>query len=248
MHFRKLCIYLFFLYLNIILKKTVDDKKTPLMSEFDELDNYSEKIEPKEILYKLLTSPKEAFKFINDYKFDKHVTLLLFLAGIVRSFDRATSKNMGDNLSLWGIIAFCVIVGGLFGWISYYIYASLISWTGRWFEGKANTQSILRVLAYSLFPSVLILILLIVEIAIYGNTLFQSDNDISNTGLINNIVYYGLLLCEVVLGIWSFVLSVIGISQIQKFSIWKALLNLLLPALLFISIILVIVLMFWVFR
>lgn len=86
------------------------------------------------------------------------------------------------------------------------------------------------------------------EIAIYGNTLFQSDNDISNTGLINNIVYYGLLLCEVVLGIWSFVLSVIGISQIQKFSIWKALLNLLLPALLFISIILVIVLMFWVFR
>ena len=34
------------------------------MSEFDELDNYYETIEPKEIFYKLLTSPKEAFRFI----------------------------------------------------------------------------------------------------------------------------------------------------------------------------------------
>lgn len=37
------------------------------MSEFDELDNYSEIIEPKEIFYKLLTSPRDAFNFINDY-------------------------------------------------------------------------------------------------------------------------------------------------------------------------------------
>lgn len=217
------------------------------MSEFDELDNYSEKIEPKEIFYKLLTSPKEAFKFINDYKFDKHVTILLFLAGIVRAFDRATNKSLGDNFSLLGLIAFCIIIGGVFGWITYYIYAALISWTGKWFEGRADTQSILRILAYALFPSVFILILLIPQIAIYGNGMFQSDYDTSNTGLINNIVYYGLFLCGVALGIWSFILSVIGISEVQKFSIWKALLNLLLPALFFISIILVIVLIFWVF-
>lgn len=215
------------------------------MSEFDELDNYSEKIEPKEIFYKLLTSPRDAFKFINDYKFDKHVTILLSLAGIVRAFDRAIGKNMGDNFSLLGLITFCIIIGGLFGRITYYIYSALISWIGKWFEGTADTQSILRILAYSLFPSVFVLILLIPQIAIYGNGMFQSDYDTSNTGLINNIVYYGLLLCGVVLGIWSFVLSIIGISEVQKFSIWKALLNLLLPALFFISIILVIVLIFW---
>ena len=217
------------------------------MSEFDELDNYSEIIEPKEIFYKLLTSPRDAFKFITDYKYDKHVTLLLCLAGIVRAFDRAASKNLGDSFSLLGLIAFCVIIGGLFGWITYYIYASLISWTGKWLEGTANTQSILRTLAYAMFPSVFILILLIPQIAIYEIGMFQSDYDISNSGLINNIVYYGLLLCSVALGIWSFVLSIIGISEVQKFSIWKALLNLLLPALFFVAIILVFALLFWTF-
>jgi hypothetical protein len=218
------------------------------MSEFDELDNYSETIEPKEIFYKLITSPKEAFRFINNYKFDKHVTLLLFLAGITQAFDRATTKNMGDRFSLPGLIAFCIIIGGIFGWITYYIYAASISWTGKWFQGRADTQSVLRILAYSLFPSIFILILLIPQIAIYGNGLFQSDYDISNTGLINNVVYYGLILCGLAFGIWSFVLSVIGISEVQRFPIWKALFNLLLPALLLISIILVMVLpLFWVF-
>jgi hypothetical protein len=217
------------------------------MSEFDELDNYSEKIEPKEIFYKLITSPKEAFRFINDYKFERHVTLLLFLAGIVQTFDKATNKNMGDSFSLPGLIAFCIIFGGIFGWITYYIYAASISWTGKWFQGRADTQSILRILAYSLFPSVFMLILLIPQIAIYGNGMFQSDYDISSTGLVNNIVYFGLLLCGVILGIWSFVLSIIGISEVQKFSIWKALLNLLMPALLLISIILIIALLFWIF-
>lgn len=216
------------------------------MSEFDELDNYSEEIEPKEIFYKLLASPRDAFKFINDYKFDKHVTILLCMAGIVQAFDKATSKNLGDSFSLPGLIAFCIIIGGLFGWITYYIYSALISWTGKWLEGRADTQSILRILAYSLFPSLFILILLIPQIAIYGNGMFQSDYDPSNSGLINNIVYFGLLLIGAVLGIWSFVLSVIGISEVQKFSIWKALLNLLLPILFFISIILIIALIFWI--
>lgn len=216
------------------------------MSEFDELDNYSEIIEPKEIFYKLLTSPRDAFKFINDYKFDKHVTPLLFLAGIVQAFDKAMSKNQGDNFSLLGLMAFCIIFGGLFGWIGYYIYAALISATGKWLKGRADTQSILRILAYSLFPTVFILVLLIPQIAIYGNGMFQSDYDTSDTGLINNIVYFGLLLGSVALGIWSFVLSIIGIAEAQKFSIWKALLNLLLPIFCFVAIILVIALLFWV--
>jgi len=218
------------------------------MNEFDELDNYQERIEPKEIFYKLFTSPKEAFKFINNYKYDKHVTLLLLLAGVVRAFDRATDKNMGDNFPLWGVIAFCIIIGGVFGWITYYIYAALISWTGKHLEGKADTQSVLRVLAYGLFPSVFILILLVPEIAIYGNSMFQSDNGISNSGLINNIIYYGLLIGNLALGIWSFGLCVVGISEIQRFSFWKALLNLVLPAFLFVSIILVIILIFMLFR
>jgi hypothetical protein len=203
-------------------------------------------ISEKDIFIKLLTSPREAFKFINDYKYEKHLYILLFLAGMVRTFDRASTKNMGDYYSIWTIIAICVIFGGLFGWITYYIYSALISWTGSWMNGKGNTQSILRVFAYAFFPSIFILILLIPQIAIYRNELFKSDNDLYSLASMESIVLYVILFLEFVLGIWSLVLCVIGISEVQKLSIGKSILNLILPAILFVFIILILVLLFQV--
>lgn len=203
-------------------------------------------ISEKDIFIKLLTSPREAFKFINDYKYEKHLYILLFLAGMVRTFDRASTKNMGDNYSIWTIIAICVIFGGLFGWITYYIYSALVSWTGDWMNGKGDTQSILRVFAYAFFPSIFILILLIPQIAIYGNELFKSDNDLYSLASMESIVLYVILFVEFALGIWSLILCVIGISEVQKLSIGKSILNLLLPAILFVFIILVLVLLFQV--
>ncbi|MBG6061866.1 hypothetical protein IWX83_001660 [Flavobacterium sp. CG_9.1] len=76
------------------------------------------KIAEKELFLKLMIAPRTAFQFINEYKYEKHLYILLFLAGIVRTFDRASTKNMGNNFSLWNTIAVCVIFGGIFGWIS----------------------------------------------------------------------------------------------------------------------------------
>jgi len=145
---------LYFLKNNI--KKMNELENSPKRTEISESD----------IFIKILISPREAFKFINDYKYEKHLHILLVLAGIVRTFDRATTRNMGDNYSIWGIIAICVISGALFGWTTYYVYSALISWCGGWLNGKGNTQYILRILAYAFFPSAFRLILFIPKIPI----------------------------------------------------------------------------------
>ncbi|MFV5689922.1 Yip1 family protein [Flavobacterium sp. ZT3R25] len=213
------------------------------MNDLEDLPEKN-KIFESDIFIKILTSPREAFKFINDYNYEKHLYILLFLAGMLRSFDRASTKNMGDNYSIWAIILISIIFGGLFGWITYYIYSALISWSGSWLNGKGNTESILRILAYALFPSILSLIILIPQIAIYGETMFKSENDFYSSGLVESVIYYGFFIIELILGIWSFVLCVIGISEVQKLSIGKSILNLLLPAILLIFFILILVLLF----
>ena len=205
-------------------------------------------ISEKDLFKKIILAPREAFRFINDYKYEKHLYLLLFLAGIVRYFDRASSKNMGDNYSIWAIIAIGVIVGGLFGWISYYIYAALISWSGKWMNGKGNTESILRILAYALFPSILSLIILIPHIAIYGNDIFKSENGFYSSGLVDSTIYYSFTFIEIIFGIWSVVLCVIGISEVQKLSIGKSILNLILPVILVIFLMLILFLPFQLFN
>ena len=217
----------------------------------ENFEEFEDKLNPnyisdKKLFSEIWTSPRKVFRFINTYKYDKYVTGLLILAGITRTFDRASMKNMGDNFSLWGIIAFCIIIGAIFGWITYYIYSALISWTGKWIDGKGNTDSILRVLSYALIPSIISLLLLIPQIAIYGNEIFKSDGDISSGGIVSNIIVYGSMILEFTLGIWSLVLCVIGISEVQKLSIGKSILNLLLPAIVIMTPILIIVLIIYV--
>ncbi len=96
------------------------------------------KLSDTEIFTKIWISPRMVFKYLNDYSYEKFVTILLILAGITRTFDRASTRGVGDNMSLGRVIILCVILGGLLGWITYYIYAAMISWTGKWLNGKGG--------------------------------------------------------------------------------------------------------------
>jgi len=189
------------------------------------------KLSDKEIFTKIWTSTRLVFKYLNDNNYDKFVTILLILAGITRTFDRASSQNMGDDMPLIAVMALCIFLGGLLGWIPYYIYAAMMSWTGKWLNGQGNTNSLLRMTAHAMIPSIVTLVLLIPQIAFFGNGIFQSNIDIYGSGLASIIIFYTTLLLEISLGIWTLVIFVIGISEVQKISIGKSILNMILPGL-----------------
>jgi len=200
------------------------------MSEI--LDEFEDDIEltDREIFMDIWTKPRRVFKFIHKNEYDKHIIKLLILAGITNAFDNISSKSWGDEMSLLGIVALAIIVGGLIGWISYYIYASLISWTGRWLKGTQDTKALIRIFAYSMFPSICGLSLLAIQLLYFKDDIFFSDDFIiDNLNSLDGIVFWGLGIAQLVLGIWSLVLLTIGISEIQKFPIWKAIINLILP-------------------
>jgi hypothetical protein len=197
-----------------------------------------------ELFTKIWTSPRVILRYINENNYDKYVYVLLGLAGIVKTFDRASSKSMGDNMPLLGVVATCIIAGGLFGWLTYYLYAALISWTGKWIDGRANTRSILRMIAYAMIPSIASLLFVFAQIVTFGNGIFQSDVDIYESGQLFGALFYFSVLVQVALAIWTLVLMVIGISEVQKLSIGKSILNLLLPVLIIVIPILVIAFIF----
>lgn len=203
-----------------------------LLDDIDEVQHFTD----KEIFTKIWTIPRPIFKYINHLKYEKHLTILLILAGITSAFERAETNYLGSNDSI-GITIFASIIGGaLFGWISYYLYSSLIRFTGKWLNGKANTDSILRTLAYASIPTITGLVLVIPKFLLTGTDLYQ------------NLLTYGFTVVESILGIWTFVLYVIGISEVQQFSIGKALLNLLLPFIVIVIPIFILVMAFVGFR
>jgi hypothetical protein len=213
-----------------------------IMQDF--LDSLNEEVQltDKQVFTDIWANPRMVFKYINENRYEKYMLALLFLAGVASSIDRASLKNMGDKSSLLSIVGLSIVMGGLFGWISYYLYSAMLSWTGKWLDGQGDTKSILRVLSYAMLPSIISIVCLIPQIGFYGVEIFKSDGDISSAGIIPNILVYSCMAMDVVLGIWTMILCVLAISEVQKLSIGKSILNLLLPILVIIVPILLIVL------
>lgn len=116
-----------------------------ILDEIENPPSYTD----QEIFTKIWVTPRPIFQYIHDHQYQKYMVVLMVLAGIGSAFDRASSNNSGDDISLQLVIALSVVMGGLLGWISYYIYAALISWTGKWlgerqtlppFFGQSPTQ------------------------------------------------------------------------------------------------------------
>ena len=192
------------------------------------------RLSDKEIFTKIWMSPRQVFKFINQNGYTKFSTILLILGGITGALNSASTRNMGDIMPLWSVLIVCLIGGGVFGWLYFYIYAALLSWTGKWLKGTGNTKSLFRMISYALIPSLLVLFTFILRIALIGNAEFQRNMDVlDNEFLITSLFSFSLFV-EIVTGVWTLAILVIGISEVQKLSIGKSIVNLILPGVLLI--------------
>jgi len=203
------------------------------MAEYSDENNHEAiQLSNREIFTKIWTSPRSVMKSTNENRYNDLTTILLIFAGINGSFNRAENTNMGDHMSLFSVLAICIIGGAVFGWISFYIYSALLSWTGKWLKGKGNTGSLLRMVSYTTIPSLVALCMIVLRITLFGNQEFQKHVDIFDNGILSGIVYGFSLLIEIGMGIWTIVILVTGISEVQKLPIGKSILNMILPVLL----------------
>jgi len=181
------------------------------------------------LFYTILFQPTKTFNYIIENKLYSTTTVLLVLGGIVRSIDNAIEENVGDENSLVFILLSRVFLGALLGWIGYYIYAAVLSFTGEWLGGKANGEKFRTAIGWALIPSIAGLLLLIPGVLIFGKDIFSSS--LSNDTLVYETFYYNFMAIYFLLQIWSLIIFIKGVKVIQGFGTFKAIANVLLPIL-----------------
>ncbi|MBI2543080.1 MAG: YIP1 family protein [Candidatus Aenigmarchaeota archaeon] len=169
--------------------------------------------------------PRETIRKIIKYDPRYMVLLLAAATGFSSFLSSAAQKSMGDYLTVPFIFLLALSIGSILGIAGLYISGWLIRWTGKWIGGKASPLHIRTVIAWSNVPIVWGLILTIFELLIFGETLFTG----STMTLTLFIFVFGAI--ELALGIWAFVILLRSLGEVQKFSAWKALLNVFLSAL-----------------
>jgi len=179
----------------------------------------------------IFIKPRATIQQIVDKNPEDSVMLLACLAGISNVLNRAAIRSTGDTMELFEILFFALILGPFVGVISLYSVSFFIHWTGKWIGGTSSLENIRAAMAWASIPVVISVSLLIPQVILFGEELFTTETPILDTSqlLYNTLMIFFVI--DIILAIWSFVLYLNCIGQVQGFSSLKMFGNLLLAGL-----------------
>ena len=186
-------------------------------------------ITEKNLISQIWFRPTDTLNFIINKCPEKYVTVFIVLGALVNSIDKALIRNSNADKTLIEVLPLAIIFGLLLGWISFYIYAFVLSITGEFIGGKSQPKEFRTILGWALIPLISTLILLIPKILIFGDDLLLKNY--YNESVLLTITYFSFTVLEFILGIWSLIILVKGVMIIQEFRLGKSILNIILPIL-----------------
>lgn len=160
--------------------------------------------------------------------------LFCFIYGFVSLLQGAQQAALGTEVSAAPILLIAAVLGFFLGFIAISIATILLKWTGKWIGGKGTYREIRAAVAWSNVPVAVDLILWLALAAVFGQLIFTQD--FARVLLFQtsegSLLYFpepGFLIAigviRLVLNVWSIVIFLGGLSQVQGFSVFKAILN-----------------------
>jgi hypothetical protein len=175
--------------------------------------------------FSMWMKPRATIRQIVDRDPEHMVLLLAAIYGISKVLDRAVAKNLGDKISWPFIFIIAIIAGPFSGVISLYLGGLLIRWTGSWIGGEGTAENIRAAIAWAYVPIIWTLVLWIPQLLLFGQELFTEETPIMDESLILTGIFWGISLIELIVAIWTIVIFLKCIGEVQGFSAWKALGN-----------------------
>lgn len=155
--------------------------------------------------------------------------LLCFIYGFPMMLQLAQNFSLGDRYSAPAILAGALILAIVLGAVMINIGAALISWTGKWIGGTGSFQQIRAAVAWSNMPSVVYIATWLMSVAVFGGRIFKKEfAEMTFVGHELSIIFLTAVI-QLVVAVWTLIILLKAVGEVQGFSAWKALLNVLIP-------------------
>ncbi len=182
------------------------------------------------------TRPRSTIKTIVDSNPKYGVLSLVSIFMLQNLFFYANWWSLGIKTPGWALLIGAIILSPFLGMVWVYLAGWIFHFTGRWLHGRAPASYLRAALAWSKVPAGINLLMWIVLILVDWKTAFILNGKASSTFLIN--------LVNLVTGIWSFILLIQSIREIQRFSISRSIINIAMGWVIYFLIIMIFVVLF----
>ncbi|MES2274149.1 MAG: YIP1 family protein [Chlamydiota bacterium] len=147
------------------------------------------------------------------------VFLLATLYALVNLFFLAGLWSLGLKVPFFSILIGAVLLAPLLGWAWIYIAGWVFYFTGRLLKGRAPRSHLRAAIAWSKIPAVLSLFIWVIFLVAQPEYVFIQD-----AGGVSSLFVDFISLS---LGVWSLILLIQALREVQKFSLGRALVNIL---------------------
>ncbi len=173
-------------------------------------------------IWKVIESPRRAFHDITLAEHKNYSLLLFALFGVALSLTGFWYFRLGPRFdSLLDLLAGAVGAGIVIGFLAAFLFTVLFETFARMFGGKGSVRSSLAILAYATTPvSISLAFILPIELLSFGMFLFTRNPD---PFTVKPGLYLTLIGTDCAVGVWAYVLGVLGAAVSKQMSVLKAL-------------------------
>jgi hypothetical protein len=174
------------------------------------------------------TQPRDTIQHIVDENPERLVWTLAALGGFAQALVRSSSNQTGDEVAWFILILISAVAGSIIGIVFLYITAIMVRWTGRWLGGQGSIKNIRAAIAWANVPSVWTLVLWIPGLLLFRQELFTTETPRIDASASLALAFLAFSMILMTAGVWSIFILLKCVGQVQGFSAWKALGNLVL--------------------
>ncbi|MBN2478643.1 MAG: YIP1 family protein [Parachlamydiales bacterium] len=180
-------------------------------------------------------SPKKTIRQIVDYKKNYKIWLLSFIYGFVSLISLSQTLSLGSALNVIIIFIISLILAPIWGYIVFSFASFFMYFTGRWIKGSATYHDVRAAISWSNVPMIVNFALWVLLFVIFGPMIFKNfpgEYALSNTQI---ALLFVILLLQLIVSIWILVLFVNCLAEVQRFSVAKAILNIVVAIIIFVA-------------
>ena len=194
--------------------------------------------------FTIWTEPRATMRRIVDTDPTRNAIALVAVGPAISALAEQWSKALGNNANLsvlWPLwVAASVAFRAALGVVFLFIFGAVFKWSGSLLGGVASRIEVRAAIAWSQVPGIaaatVLLLAVLMGIPIPVPTTPGKMPAIDPS-------FYKVMAVEIVLAVWSFVVSLKCMGEVHRFSAWRALVAILIPPLIVIVAVGVIVLL-----
>lgn len=176
------------------------------------------------------TQPKATIAQITAGNPNRSIWWLATIYGFCSMLNMFQSIAIGSVLGTFGILLLALVIAPFYGYITFSVWSFVVLWVGKLFKGQGSFKTVRAAYAWSCVPITLNIPLWLLMVFLFGHQLFLNFPEAHLLPSSQVFLLFAILIVKVVLAIWSLVIFLNALAEVQKISVFKAILNALIAA------------------